>query len=78
MVETTDPTVTLVDFACKMGNAVQRIFRLERRSAYAKTGTNSLLFGGTDLTAPTFSVGDADSATTKLAVGSYTSPGTNA
>ena len=31
-----------------------------------------------DLTSPTLSVGDTYSAATKLAVGSYTSPGTNA
>ena len=51
-----------------MGNAVQRNFRLEGRSASAKTGANSFQFG----------VGDAYAGITKLAVGSYTNPGTNA
>ena len=61
-----------------MGTAVQRKFRLEGRSANAKTGANSFQFGRADTTVPTVSVGDAYCAITKLAVGSYTSPGTNA
>ena len=61
-----------------MGNAVQRNFRLEGRSASATTGANSFQFGVSDPTVPTVSVGDAYCAITKLAVGSYTSPGTNA
>ena len=38
----------------------------------------AFLLGGTDLSAATLAVGDTYAGITKLAVGSYTSPGTNA
>ena len=78
MFQTSDPNKTLVDFAFKMGNAVQRNFRLGGRASIAKAGANSFLVGGSDLTAPNFSVGDVYGAITELALGSYASPGTNA
>ena len=75
---TTDPTTTLVDLVFVTGNASSRNFRMEGRAATAKTGANSFQFGNSDLTNPTISVGDAYAGITKLAVGSYTNPGTNA
>ena len=76
--QTSEPTTTLVDFGYKMGNGVLRSLRLEGRTLYARAGSPSFLLGGTDLSAPTLSVGDTYGTITKLAVGSYTSPGTNA
>ena len=76
--QTTDPTTTLVDFAFLTGNAVQRYIRLEGRVASAKCGAPTLHIGGTGPDSPCLAVGDTHSAITKLAVGSYTSPGNNA
>ena len=76
--KTTDTLNYLVDFAFMMANAIQRDLRLEGRAPYAKAGTPSFLLGGTDLAAATLAVGDTYAGITKLAVGSYTSPGTNA
>ena len=59
-----------------MGNAIQRLFRLEGRASAAKCGALSFHFGG-DVGTPVVAVGDAYAGITKLAVGSYTSPGTN-
>ena len=61
-----------------MTNGVQRNLRLEGRATYAKAGAPSFQLGGTNLTTPTLAVGDTYGAITSLAVGSYTSPGTNA
>ena len=74
MSETTYP---LIDFGFQLGTGIARSLRLEGRVAYARAGSPSFQLGGTDLTAPTLA-GDTYSAATKLAVGSYTSPGTNA
>ena len=41
-------------------------------------GANSFNIGGPGADLPCLAVGDSYSAATKLAVGSYTSPGTNA
>ena len=60
-----------------MANSVQRLFRLEGRATYAKCGAPSFHFGG-DVSAPVVAAGDTYAAITKLAVGSNTSPGTNA
>ena len=69
---------SLVDFIFKMGNAVQRTIRLEGRATSAKCGANTRNIGA-DVSSPTLAVGDTYGAITKLAaVGSYTSPGTNA
>ena len=78
MFQTTDATTTLVDVAFMMGNGVQRNIRLEGRATYAKAGAPSFQLGGSVLTAPTLAVGDTYGTITKLAVGSYTTPGTNA
>ena len=56
--ETTDASITLVDFGFKMGNAVQRLFRLEGRATYAKCGAPSFQFGNSDVTNPTIAAGD--------------------
>ena len=74
--QNTDPNNTLVDFGFLMTNGIQRNFRLEGRSLYAKCGSPSFMFGGFQ-SAPTCAVGDNYAGITKLAVGSYTSPGTN-
>ena len=75
--QTTDTLNYLVDFGFLMANAVQRNIRLEGR-AIAKCGAPSFHIGGTDIANPTLAIGDTYSAVTKLAIGSYTSPGTNA
>ena len=76
--QNTDSSVTLVDFGFMMTNGVQRNLRLEGRATYAKAGSPGFLLGGSNLTAPTLAVGDTYGAITSLAVGSYTTPGTNA
>ena len=76
--QNTDSSVTLVDFGFLMTNGVQRNLRLEGRASYARAGSPSFVLGGSDLTAPTLAVGDTYGTITKLAVGSYTTPGTNA
>ena len=76
--QTTDPTITLVDFGSLMGNAVQRNIRLEGRVARATCGAPTFHIGGSNVDAPSLAVGDTYTGITKLAVGSYTSPGTNA
>ena len=76
--QNTDSSITLVDFGFMMTNGVQRNLRLEGRATYAKAGAPSFQLGGTNLTTPTLAVGDTYGAITSLAVGAYTSPGTNA
>ncbi|MEI7529946.1 MAG: hypothetical protein WCK76_13505 [Elusimicrobiota bacterium] len=72
--ETTDPTVTLVDYIFKT-SANQRNFRYEARAAMARAGNPSFHIGGLSADNPTLAVGDAYAAVVnKLAVGSYTSP----
>ena len=61
-----------------MANTVQRNIRLEGRSDHAKCGAPSFHIGGSIPDTPCLAIGDTYSAVTKLAVGSYTSPGTNA
>ena len=51
---------------------------MEGRDANAKCGAPTFQFGNSDTANPTVAVGDAYAGITKLAVGSYTSPGTNA
>ena len=77
LLQTSDATVTLTDMVFMMGNSVARNFRLEGRAASAKTGANSFQFGGALTTAPTVSVGDTYTGIVKLAMGSYTDPGTS-
>ena len=79
--ETTDPTVTLIDFIFKTGNvtAGQRNIRLEARAASSRTGNPSFhIGGGSGATAspdnPSLSVGDTYSAfSNKLSIGTYAS-----
>ena len=76
--KTTDTLNYLVDFAFLMSNSVQRNIRLEGRSGKAKCDATCFHIGGALPDTPCLAVGDTYSADTKLAVGSYTSPGTNA
>ena len=56
-----------------------RSWRLETRTAYARTGVPSLQYCiSGDTVAPAVSMGDTYTAINKLAIGSYTDPGTNA
>jgi YVTN family beta-propeller protein len=72
--ETTDPSITLVDFIFKT-SVNQRNIRFESRSGSAKVGNPSFHIGGASPDAPTLAVGDSYAAVAnKLAIGSYTSP----
>ena len=67
-----------MDFGFLIGNAVQRNIRLEGRVAHAACGAPTFHLGGPTLDTPSLAVGDTYIAAPKLAVGSYTTPGTNA
>ena len=72
--ETTDPSVTLVDFIFKTA-ASQRNIRYEARSTSAKTGTPSFHIGGSNPDNPTLAVGDNYAAfNTNLKIGNYNTP----
>ncbi len=72
--ETTDPSITLVDFIFKTA-ASQRNIRYEARSTYAKAGTPSFHIGGSSPDNPTLAVGDNYAAfNTNLKIGNYNTP----
>ncbi len=72
--ETTDPSITLVDFIFKTA-ASQRNIRYEARSGYAKAGTPSFHIGGASPDNPTLAVGDSYAAfNTNLKIGNYNTP----
>ncbi len=72
--ETTDPSITLVDFIFKT-SASQRNIRYEARSGYAKAGTPSFHIGGASPDNPTLAVGDSYAAfNTNLKIGNYNTP----
>ena len=60
-----------------MGNAVTRYIRLEGRASNAKCGAPSFHIGGPGADSPCLAVGIVI-VLLLMAVGSYTSPGTNA
>jgi len=72
--ETTDPSITLVDFIFKT-SANQRNIRYEARGAMARAGAPSFHIGGSSPDNPTLAIGDSYAAVeNKLAIGSYTLP----
>ncbi|MEX0986981.1 MAG: hypothetical protein WD052_05835, partial [Bacteroidales bacterium] len=72
--ETTDATITLVDFIFRTAND-QRNIRYESRSSYAKTGAPSFHLGGPTPDSPTLSIGDTYAAfNNPLKIGDYESP----
>lgn len=72
--ETTDPSITLVDFIFKTA-ASQRNIRYEARSGYARAGTPSFHIGGANPDNPTLAVGDNYAAfNTNLKIGDYNTP----
>ncbi len=77
--ETTNPTITLIDFIFKTASN-QRNIRYESRPAMARTGNPSFHIGGTDGIGadpdnPVLSIGDYYSAFSKpLRIGNYSSP----
>ncbi|HVT84801.1 MAG TPA: hypothetical protein VHD35_06345 [Chitinophagaceae bacterium] len=72
--ETTDPSITLVDFIFKTA-ASQRNIRYEARSGYARAGTPSFHIGGASPDNPTLAVGDSYAAfNTNLKIGNYNTP----
>lgn len=72
--ETTDPSITLVDFIFKTASS-QRNIRYEARSGYAKAGTPSFHIGGASPDNPTLAVGDSYAAfNTNLKIGNYNTP----
>ena len=78
--ETTDPTITLIDFIFKTADvSSQRNIRLEARPASARTGDPSFHIGGgagavADPDNPSLSVGDSYVAVAKkLSIGTYAS-----
>ncbi len=72
--ETTDGSITLIDFIFK--NALhQRNIRFESRATYAKTGAPSFHLGGASPDNPTLSLGDNYAAFNKnVRIGDYTTP----
>jgi hypothetical protein len=56
--ETTDPSITLVDFIFKTAGPFQRNIRFEARAAYARTGVPSFEIAGLNADLPTLSLGD--------------------
>ena len=74
----TNASYGLLDFVYSV-NTNMRSWRLETRTAYAKTGVPSLQYCiSGDTVAPAVSMGDTYTGINKLAIGSYTDPGTNA
>ncbi|HWC52855.1 MAG TPA: hypothetical protein VG676_04645 [Chitinophagaceae bacterium] len=72
--ETTDPSITLVDFIFKT-SANQRNIRYEARSGYARAGAPSFHIGGASPDNPTLAVGDSYAAfNTNLKIGNYNTP----
>jgi hypothetical protein len=72
--ETTDGTITLVDFIFKTA-LNQRNIRYEARAGSAKTGAPSFHIGGSDPDNPNLSLGDNYAAFNEpLRIGNYTSP----
>jgi hypothetical protein len=72
--ETTDASITLIDFIFK--NALhQRNIRFESRAASARTGSPSFHIGGSSPDNPTLSLGDNYAAFSKyVRIGDYTTP----
>ncbi len=72
--ETTDGSITLIDFIFK--NALhQRNIRFESRATYARTGAPSFHIGGASPDNPTLSLGDNYAAFNKnVRIGDYTTP----
>jgi hypothetical protein len=72
--ESTDPSITLIDFIFK--NALhQRNIRFESRATYARTGSPSFHLGGISPDNPTLSLGDNYAAFNKnLRIGDYSTP----
>ena len=77
-VATSDPTLHVTDLVFATGAAVLRDIRFDGRVSNARCGVPSLRIGGAVAESPCLAVRDTYSAITKLAVGSYTSPGANA
>ena len=74
--ETTDPSITLVDFIFKTADA-QRNIRFESRAGSGVAGTPSFHIGGAVPDNPTLAVGDNYAAViNKFSVGSYSNPDT--
>ena len=74
----TNASYGLLDLQYRV-NTTQRSWRLETRTAYARTGVPSLEYCiNGDIVAPAVSMGDTYTGINKLAIGSYTDPGTNA
>ena len=74
----TNATYGFLDFVYSV-NTKYRSWRLETRTAYARTGVPSLQYCiSGDTVAPAVSMGDTYTAINKVAIGSYTDPGTNA
>lgn len=72
--ETTDPSITLVDFIFKTA-ANQRNIRYEARAGYGKAGSPSFHIGGASPDNPTLAVGDSYAAfNTNLKIGNYSTP----
>ncbi|MEN6353202.1 MAG: hypothetical protein ABFD02_07090, partial [Bacteroidales bacterium] len=67
--ETTDPSITLIDFIFKTSDGgsgtVQRNIRFEARPTYARTGYPSFEIGGSDPDYSTLSIGDTYAAFAK-------------
>ena len=80
IIETTDPTATLVDFIFKTANSQRNIRFEERGGGMAKAGSPSFHIGGAlagaaDPDNPTLAIGDNYSAFSKpLRIGNYISP----
>jgi hypothetical protein len=70
--ETTDPTVTLIDYIFKTASN-QRNIRYESRVTYARAGNPSFHIGGASPDAPTLALGDGYAAfNTPVRIGIYT------
>jgi hypothetical protein len=72
--ETTDPSITLIDFIFKDA-ANQRNIRYESRASYARAGAPSFHIGGASPDNPTLALGDNYAAFNKnVRIGDYNSP----